>query len=210
MKPEHATFRSLHNFMAAARYRLRASVAPIAIAVPALLCLAAIGLSAQSPKPSEYQVKAAYIYNFGKFVKWPANAAASQDSSFAICVLGDDPFGSVLQSTLAGQSIGGRPVAVRRIPKPQDAIGCSILSIKAGEESHLKGILAALGEASVLTVSDISDFSNRGGMIQFVLEGDRVRFEINRASAEGAGLSLTSDLLKVAVAVKGTSRTGDQ
>jgi len=195
--------------MAAARHCFRAAAAPIAIAALVSLCMVPIGLFAQTPKPSEYQVKAAYIYNFGKFVKWPANAAANQNDSFTICVLDDDPFGSVLQSTLTGQSIGGRPVAVRRVPKPQEAIGCRILFIKADEESHLKGILAALGEASVLTVSDISDFSNRGGMIQFVLEGDRVRFEINRASAEGAGLTLTSDLLKVAVAVKGASRTGD-
>jgi hypothetical protein len=196
--------------MAAARPCFRASAAPITIAAVVSLCMVPVGLLAQTPKPSEYQVKAAYIYNFGKFVKWPANVAANQNDSFTICVLDDDPFGSVLQSTLTGQFIGGRPVTVRHIPKPQEAIGCRILFIKADEEGHLKGILAALGEASVLTVSDISDFSNRGGMIQFVLEGDRVRFEINRASAEGAGLTLTSDLLKVAVAVKGASRTGDQ
>lgn len=167
-------------------------------------------LAGQSPKPSEYQVKAAYIYNFGKFIKWPANASFSSDGSFVICVLGDDPFDAVLQSTLAGELLGGRPVTVKRIRKPQDASSCRILFLNAVEKSHLQGILEVLGQASVLTVSDIPDFSKRGGMIQFVLDGDKVRFEINRASAEDAGLILTSDLLKVAAAVRGTARTGDR
>lgn len=173
-----------------------------------LLC--SVVLCAQSPRPSDYQVKAAYVYNFGKFVKWPASYTASQASSFPICVLDGDPFGSVLQSTLAGETIGARPVTVKRLPKPQDATGCYILFINSTEDSHLKGILGAIGQASVLTVSDMPDFSKRGGMIQFVLEGERVRFEINLRNAEGAGLAVTSDLLKVAVAVRGSGRNGGQ
>jgi hypothetical protein len=167
-------------------------------------------LEAQSAKPSAYQVEAAYIYNFGKFVKWPANAAANQGSSFTICVLGDDPFDSILQSTIAGQSLGGRPVNIRRIPKPQNASGCHILFINASEENHLPAILSAIDEAAVLTVSDMPDFSKRGGMIQFVLQDGRVRFAINRGSAEGNGLVLGSDLLKVATSVIGTGRTGGE
>jgi hypothetical protein len=169
-----------------------------------------VSLPAQSTKPSPYQVEAAYIYNFGKFVKWPANAAANQSSSFTICVLGDDPFDSILQSTLAGESLGGKPVSVRRIPKPQNASGCHILFINAVEESNLRTILAALDQSAVLTVSDMPDFSRRGGMIQFVPQGDRIRFAINRGSAEGNGLILASDLLKVATSVIGTGRNGGQ
>lgn len=172
-------------------------------------CLVSPGLSGQSSKPSEYQVKAAYVFNFGKFVKWPV-AAASPGDSFSICVLGEDTFGSVLESTLAGQSIGGKPVTVKRIAKPRDAASCHILFISSADESHLRDIFSTLGQSAVLTVSDIPDFSKRGGMIQFVLEGDRVRFEVNRASAEEAGLTLSSDLLKVAAAVRGPRRTGDK
>lgn len=188
----------------------RRSVLLSAIVIMAWALLVSMSLTGQPPKPGEYQVKAAYIYNFGKFVKWPASSVANQSGSFTICVLGDDPFGSVLQSTLAGESLGEMPVIVRRIPKPQDATGCRILFLNAAEESHLREILAALGQASVLTVSDMPDFSKRGGMIQFVMEGSRVRFEINRTSAESAGLVLPSELLKVAAAVRETRRTGDK
>lgn len=165
---------------------------------------------AQQTKPSEYQVKAAYVYNFGKFVKWPTDAAASRGGAFTICVLGNDPFGTVLQSTLAGESIGGKLVAIKRVALAQAAASCHILFLSTAQETKLDSILAALNQASVLTVSDIREFSQRGGMIQFVLQGDRVRFEINRANAEGDGLTLTSDLLKVAAVVRDSARKGDQ
>ncbi|MBZ5695847.1 MAG: YfiR family protein [Acidobacteriia bacterium] len=165
-------------------------------------------LHAQQPKPSEYQVKAAYIYNFGRFVTWPANATAEQDGSFAICVLGKDPFGPVLDSTLAGESLDGKPVAIRRLQKPQDAPGCRILFINSTEENHLHEILTALDDEAILTVSDMPDFSRRGGMIQFVLDGERVRFEVNLARAENAKLTLSSELLKVAASVRKSARSG--
>lgn len=210
MKPEHATDRTRSNTTAAARRPFRASGIPLKVAAFALVCMIGIVLRAEAPKPTEYQVKAAYIYNFGKFVKWPPNAAASLDSSFTICMLGDDPFGSALQSSLLGQSIGGKPVVVKHVAKPQDAIGCLILFITAEKNSQLKEILDALRQESVLTVSDMPDFLNRGGMIQFVLEAGRVRFEINRINAENAGLILSSDLLRVAVDSKESGRTGDR
>ena len=163
---------------------------------------------AQQPKVTEYQMKATYLYNFGRFVQWPPKVAA-QDNSFPICVLGQDPFGPTLDSTLAGESLDGKPVAVRRISRAQEVGDCRILFISSTEENHLKQILAALENALVLTVSDMPDFSRRGGMIQFVLEGSRVRFEINLASAEAAKLSLSAELLKVAVTVRKTGQPGD-
>jgi len=170
---------------------------------------AATSLPAQQPKPSEYQVKAAYLYNFGRFVKWPAGIAAGKGDSFAVCVLGQDPFGSTLDSTLAGEALDGKPVVIRRIAKPQDAVDCRILFVSSTEEHHLKEILAAIDQASVLTVSDIPGFSRRGGIIQFIAEGDRIRFEINLASAESARLVLSSELLKVAATVRRSPRSGD-
>jgi hypothetical protein len=167
------------------------------------------GLPAQQSKPSEYQVKAAYLYNFGRFVKWPAGVAAGKGDSFPICVLGQDPFGSILDSTLAGEALDGKPVVVKRTAKLQDAADCRILFVSSTEEHHLKEILAAIDQAGVLTVSDIPEFSRRGGMIQFVVEGDKVRFEINLASAESARLVLSSELLKVAAAVRRNARSGD-
>jgi len=177
--------------------------------VIAWVFLAAGGLPAQQPKPSEYQVKAAYLYNFGRFVKWPAGIAAGKGDSFAVCVLGQDPFGATLDAILAGEALDGKPVVIRRIAKPQEAVDCRILFVSSTEEHHLKEILAAIDQAGVLTVSDIPGFSRRGGIIQFVAEGDRVRFEINLASAESARLVLSSELLKVAAAVRRSPRSGD-
>src|SRR6266850_1451791 len=155
-------------------------------------------LHAQQSKPTEYQVKAAYLYNFGRFVKWPPGLAAGKGDSFPVCVLGRDPFGAILDSTLAGEALEGKPVVIRRISKPQEAGECRILFISSTEEKRLKEILVALDESGVLTVSDMPGFTRRGGMIQSVLEGDKVRFEINLASAESARLVLSSELLKVA------------
>jgi hypothetical protein len=165
-------------------------------------------LAAQHPAPSVYQVEAAYLYNFGKFVKWPAAHSANQGGDFSICVLGDDRFDVVLQSTLSGTHLAGIPVVVRQIAKPQDAASCRVLFIDSDEEGHLQGILAVLDRESVLTVSDIPDFSRRGGMIEFVMQDGRVRFAINRTTAENAGLVLESNLLEVAAAVRGTDRSG--
>src|SRR5580704_1301145 len=159
-------------------------------------------VEAQQPKVSEYQVKATYLYNFGRFVQWPPNATAAKGDSFSICVLGQDPFGPTLDSTLAGETLDGKPLAVKRISTPRDAGECRILFISSTEENHLKEILGALDDSSILTVSDMPAFSRRGGMIQFVLEGDKVRFEINLTRAETAKLTLSSELLKVATTVR--------
>jgi len=166
-------------------------------------------MHAQQPKPKEYEVKAAYLYNFGRFVRWPADVPTAQDNSFPICVLGQDPFGATLDSTLVGETLAGKPVVVKRISRAQDVGDCRIMFISSTEENHLKQILGALEKTLVLTVSDMPDFSRRGGMIQFVLEGGKVRFEINLASAEAARLIVSAELLKVAATVRKTGQPGD-
>jgi len=166
-------------------------------------------LSAQQPKPSEFQVKAAYLYNFGRFVGWPSESAPDKGRSFEICVLGTDPFGPTLDATLASETIGGKSVMARRIAKPQDVDGCRIVFISSSEQNHLKDVLTALEKTSVLTVSDIPGFSQRGGMIGFILDGSRVRFDVNLAIAQEAGLTLSSELLKVAMDVRKSPHSGD-
>jgi hypothetical protein len=155
---------------------------------------------AQQSKPAEYQVKAVYLYNFGKFVEWPATA--EKENSFAICILGRDPFGPALDSTLTGEKIDNRTMVARRIVDVQEAAQCQILFVASSEAARMKQVLASLGKSSVLTVSDLPDFSASGGMIQFVLDGGKVRFEVNLTAADKAGLTLSSQLLKVATAVK--------
>jgi hypothetical protein len=166
-------------------------------------------LHAQQPKPGEYQVKAAYLYNFGRFIEWPAKVADAKSNSFTICVLGQDPFGSTLTATLADEAINGKNVVAKRIPGPEDALNCRILFISSSEADRLKQILSTLNDASVLTVSDLPQFSRQGGMVQFTMEGNKVRFEVNLARAEHAGLTLSSELLKVAVNVRRSARPGE-
>ena len=169
--------------------------------------IAAPWLHAQQSGPTENEVKSAYLYNFGKFVEWPANAAIVGEF-FPICALGDDAFGSTLETTISGESINGKKVLVKRVAKPQDAVSCRILFISSSEQNQLKEILAALDNTSVLTVSDMPQFTRRGGMIQFVVEANKVRFEVNLTSAERAGLTLSSQLLKVAINVKRSAQSG--
>jgi hypothetical protein len=187
--------------------RLRCAAALVAIL--SIVFCADPFLRAQQPKASEFQVKAAYLYNFGRFVQWPDESGTDRTESFEICVLGADPFGQALDSTLAGGTIGGKSVMAKRISKPQDVNSCRILFISSSEESHLKEDLAALDKTRVLTVSDIPRFSERGGMIGFILEGNRVRFDVNLDSAQGAGLTLSSELLRVATNVRKGSHSGD-
>jgi len=157
---------------------------------------------AQSAKPTDYQVKAAYLYNFGRFVEWPAKVSASQTRSFSICVLGEDPFGPALDATFAGEKIGNQKVVARRISDPHDSVDCQILFISASETNRLNKIIESLDKTAILTVSDIPKFSQRSGMIQLVLDGGRIRFEVNLTATQRAGLTLSSELLKVATAVR--------
>lgn len=181
-----------------------------------LLAVAMVGafigvssLYAQQAKHGEYEVKAAYLYNFGRFVEWPAKAADSNGASFAICVLGRDPFGATLDAVIAGETIDGKNVVARRISRPQDAVNCRILFISSSEDIRLREILTSIDRSSVLTVSDMPQFSQRGGMVEFILDGKRVRFEVNLTTAEKAGLTLSSELLKVATAVRRNPQPGD-
>jgi hypothetical protein len=176
-----------------------------------LLCgaIAATSLGAQESGISEYKIKAAYLYNFGRFVRWPDNSPVGKDNSFGVCVLGQDPFGPTLDSTFAGETLDGKSVVIRRVSRPQDALGCRILFISSSEEPHLKAILAVLDNAGALTVSDMPGFTQQGGMIQFVFQGSKIRFEVNLTSAESSRLVLSSELLKVASTVKGTVPPGE-
>lgn len=153
----------------------------------------------QSRRVQEPELKAAYLYNFGKFVRWPAQAPGGD---FTICVLGRDPFGEVLERTIEGETIAGAKLATKRIIAVREAVGCRVLFISSSEEGRASRVLESLAGAPVLTVSDIEGFSDRGGMIEFVNEGARVRFRINLEAAEAAGLNLSSELLRVATSVR--------
>src|ERR1700682_961620 len=107
----------------------------------AVVLIGACNLSAQAPKITEYQVKAAYLANFGRFVEWPPSAAVAKSETFNICVLGQDPFGADLDAAVAGETIGGARVLAKRISRPQDAVDCRLLFLSSSEISQWKEIL---------------------------------------------------------------------
>jgi len=175
----------------------RLSVAWVSPLVTAFLFVACVLCAhGQDVRPTEAQVKAAYLYKFGKFVRWPAERAVV--SSFEICILGRDPFGQVLDSTVAGESMDGKKIAVRRLTQMQDAPSCKVLYISASEASHLDVILPVARHLALLTVSDMQGFAEHGGVIGLVTQDEKVRFELNRGAAEQSDLVLSSELMKIA------------
>ena len=153
------------------------------------------------------KVKAAYLYNFAKFIEWPDDALGDEEAPFVIGVLGDDPFGQSLDDTVKAKKIAKRPVKIRRLRWSEqedraEVKSCQILYISNSERSRLKEILAALEDQPVLLVADITGFASDGGMIGFVLEQQRIIFEINREALEQAKLKASAKLLKLARIVK--------
>lgn len=151
-------------------------------------------------RPTEAQVKAAYLYNFGKFVRWQA---PPETDSFDICVLGKDPFGSALTNTVANERLAGKKIVARDVPSTAEASRCRILFISGSEETRLKFVLPLVKRANSLTVSDIPGFAKHGGMIGLVNVGGKIRFEVNLTAVNQAGLTVSSELLKVAIRVIG-------
>jgi hypothetical protein len=152
---------------------------------------------------TEYEVKAGFLYHFGWFVAWPDTTAQERAPAFTIGVLGAHPFGGVLDDIMRGKRIGERPVVIQYYQRVEDAVSSHILFISASEEASLPAILSGLGEASVLTVSDMEHFTERGGMISLRLVGQKVRFDINLDATERAGLKLSSQLLRLARVIYG-------
>jgi hypothetical protein len=154
---------------------------------------------AQEAAPSEYQVKAAFLYNFAKFVEWPSEAFASDSAPFVIGVLGQSPFGNDLESTIKGKQVKGRKLEIRMFASAADPDlkTCHILFICNSPKQRLEALLKLLKGSTVLTVSETENFTRCGGMINFVMEGNKVRFEINDDAAQNARLTISSKLLNL-------------
>lgn len=154
---------------------------------------------------SEYQLKAAFLFNFAKFVEWPASAFPDSTAPIVFGVLGVDPFGSHLEQAIAGKTVNNRPFVVKRFATLQTMAPCHMLFISAAEQAHLPQILAALKGKPTLTISEVEDFLAVGGMINFLTVDNKIRFEIHQTAAERAGLKLSSKLLSLAIAVRTNS-----
>lgn len=155
-------------------------------------------LPAAARPPTDYEVKAAFLLNFARFVEWPRAAHEAPDSPLVIGLVGEDPFGPVLPQIIAGETAQGRRIAIRQLRQDEPPLGCHVIFFSRSVEDELEGRLARCAGLPVLTVSDTGDFAARGGMIGFVVVRDSVRFEVNPAAASRAGLKISSKLLAVA------------
>jgi hypothetical protein len=173
--------------------------AGLALVLATLISLVVSGLANSTVAASpEYQVKAVFLFNFAQFVEWPPQSFENPTAPFVIGVLGTDPFGEALESAVRGESIEGRTFVIERYRSVTEIRHCQILFISRSEAAHIEDVAAALAGHSILTVSDIEDSAQRGVMIRFVAESNRIRLRINADAAKAAGLSISSKLLRPA------------
>ncbi len=160
------------------------------------------GVFSQGSGSAEYQVKAAFIYNFAKFVEWPAE---SHDNVLTLCVLGDGSFRDAL-NTIKGKVIRGKRLHVKRVKSIQDLKDCNILFVASSERDNLSNMIDALNGSSILTVGDTEGFAEQGVIINLYIENNKVRFKVNIEAARRADLKLSSRLLKLAKIVTSTPK----
>jgi hypothetical protein len=167
-----------------------------------LLAVARVAV-AQAPSADEYRVKAAFLYNFAKFVEWPDGAFKNPREPLVICILGrSSSFRPLLEEAVQGKQIGGRGLVIRETTDPRETADCHLLFIAASEKRHLPAVLEALKARSVLTVGETSNFADAGGVINFRLDNGKVGLEINVCAAQRARLQISSKLLSLARIVK--------
>jgi hypothetical protein len=159
---------------------------------------------AQTPATAEYELKAAFLFHFAQFVDWPPEVFKDANSPLTYCTIGDDPFHGALEVSLNGKTIGARSFRALHFKQPQEIQGCQVLFIGAEENKLLPAILASVKGTSVLTVGESEHFVGGGGIIGFLLEENKIHFEINLEAANKAKLKISSKLLVLAKTVIGS------
>lgn len=187
------------------RWWCRPKRAGLSLLAMALLWVGSFAEQASAQRPSQDEVEAAYLYNFGKFVRWPETG---EHGAMRICVTGPASFEQTVSKLTTDEQIDGRTLAVTMVERPEQVADCSILYVGGMERSRTDAWLEASAGKPVLTVSDGADFLDRGGMIQFVRVQDHIRFSVNLGAANRSGVGLSSELLKVAVQVTGKTENG--
>jgi hypothetical protein len=172
-----------------------------AVAVGTLMTVLAPACHAQEKQ--EYEVKAGFLLNFVRFVEWPPAAFLSRTDPLTMCVYADDPFQGALERTVAGKMVGERAVVVRHIPDTAASGGCHLIFFPASQDRRTRQILVGTASQPVLLVGEMEGFAERGGSVNFVFEGDKLRFQINPRAAADRGMKVSSKLLQLAVIVKG-------
>jgi uncharacterized protein DUF4154 len=177
-------------------------VASVTRGCSVVACLCALTLACVCPvfaqSGLEYEVKAAFLYNFIQFVEWPPAALADPSSPFRVCVYGQDPFGTVLERTMRGEQRSGHPLTVEIVPIGESAMQCHLLFVPQSQAGRAAAALRTTGDAPILSIGESPNFLRAGGMINLFVEGGRVRFDINMSAASARGLVPSSKLLRVA------------
>ena len=161
-----------------------------------------LNLTATGQTTDEYRLKAAFLYNFKKFVDWPSQAFKSPTDPLLICILGKNPFGDLVYEAVSGKVVQGRTFSVRQMPDVAQAKGCHILFVSGSERKHLAAILEAVEGSGVLTVGETEGFTNDGGVINFRIEGDHIQLHINVGAAVKQQLGISPKLLSLAELVR--------
>jgi hypothetical protein len=157
---------------------------------------------AQGDDSAEYRVKLAFLYNFAQFVQWPAEAFSGPTAPLTICVLGEDPFLGDTEQSLRGRTASGHPIQIKRLKADDDPRACQMIFVRATEKAAARKILPALRGSSTLAVGEAKNFTDLGGMINLILDGNKLRFEINLDAASQTQLKISSKLLALAKIVK--------
>jgi hypothetical protein len=160
-----------------------------------ILCASAAPVRTQSAL--EYEVKAALLLNFARFIEWPDSAFESPRSPIEVCVLAANPFGDALERTLAGETIANRTLSARQVRGASDSAGCHLLFVPSGAESRAASLLRQ-GGAHTVTVGESRRFADMGGAVNFVIEGGRVRFNVNLRPVETRGVRISARMLQLA------------
>jgi len=167
------------------------------LAVSLLLFSGGRDLVAQGSS-KEYQVKAAFLYNFFQFVKWPPESFPQAQAPLVIGIIGEDPFGGSLEQIVRGEKVNNHPMVIQHYHQPSDIKVCHVLFVSQSENKRVKEVLAEMKSRNILTVSDIDGFVRDGGIIRFVTENNKIRFQINAEAARAAHLTISSKLLQAA------------
>jgi hypothetical protein len=194
--------------------RRRTASRPAAARAPFLGILGALLLSAaaattvwaQTDPLGEYQIKAAFLLNFAKFIEWPANHVLDEKTPVVVCIFRFDPYGGVLDEIVRGKKINNRDVVVRRVSELPDLKACQVVFLSSREDHLLPEALTYLQGSSALVVGESDGFAERGGGIQFYLENNRLRFAVNVDALQRAQLNVSSKLLALARIVHDADR----
>ncbi len=163
-----------------------------------VLLFSASVLLAQGEPDREHRVKAVFLFNFAQFVVWPDSVFPDSSAPLVVGILGDDPFNAYLDDVVRGEKVNNRPIQVRRFHKIEDVKECQVLFVSPSEAMRMEAILGYLKQKHVLTVGESEPFFRHGGMVDFVTDGGKIRLRINLEEVQGAGLSVSSKLLRLA------------